>query len=95
MAGIFPIDQLRGDAHPPARPAHAPFQDEIDLQLTGDLTDVDGVVLEGEHGIAGHDVELRDLRQIGDDVLRDAGAEVILRRVAGHVAKRQDSDGNP
>ncbi len=97
MAGIFPIDQLRGDAHPPRPPAASllPGWKSTRVALTGDLTDVDGVVLEGEHGIAGHDVKLRDPRQISDDVLRDAGAEVILRRVAGHVAKRQDSDGNP
>src|SRR5262249_16013583 len=89
------VDQLCGDAHAPAGLAYAALDDISDLQSLGYLTDVDGLALEGEGGVARQHVERGDLGQVGDDVLGDAVAEVFLLRIAAHVGEREDGDGWP
>ena len=50
------------------------------------------LALEGEGGVAGDDRQRRHLRQVGDDVLGDAVAEIFLLGIAAHVDERQDAD---
>ena len=63
-----------------------------DIQLLGNLGHVDRLALEGEGGVAGDDGERGRLRQVGDDVLGDAVAEVFLLRIAAHVGEGQHGD---
>ncbi len=86
------IDQLRGDPHPVARFAHAPLEDVAHAEAFADLGNVDVLALEGERRIAGDHEELRELRQRGDDVFRDAVGEILLLGVAAHVGERQNGD---
>jgi hypothetical protein len=86
------VNQLRGDSHPPAGLAHAAFDDVADVQLFGDLGDIHRLALEGEDGVSGDDRERGDLREVRDDILRDAIAEVLLFGIAAHVDERQDSN---
>ena len=86
------LQQLRGDAHPVARLAHAAFEHVRDVQRTRDLRRRDGLALVRERRIAGRDGQRRNAAEVGDDVLGDAVAEILLLRVAAHVHERQDDD---
>src|SRR5215470_12103207 len=92
MAAVAGIDQLRRYAHTPAGLAHASFQHESDLQLTGHLPDADRLTFESEDGIAREHVERRDLGEVGYDILGDSVAEVLLLRIGAYVGEGQHSD---
>ncbi len=89
------LDQLRRDAHPVARLAHASFQDIAHAELTPDLSHIDGSALVGEARIARDHEQPFDPRQAGDDVLDHAVGEILLLRIAAHVLERQDRDRRP
>ena len=92
MAVGAPVDQLRGDAHPVVHLAHAAFEQVLHAEPRRHLVDVDVLSLVGEGGVARDDEQRRDLREIGDDVLGDAVAEIVLLRVAAHVDEGQHRD---
>jgi hypothetical protein len=87
------LDQLCRDAHAVARFAHAALENMRDIELAGDLSDIDSLRLERERRVARDDGERGHLAQIGDDVLGDAVAEIFLLRIAAHVDEREDADG--
>ncbi len=93
MAAGGPVNQLSGDPHPAAGFAHAAFQDVADAQLPGQLAHIEGLALELEGGVAGDDEQGRDLGEVGDDVLADPVAEILLLGIAAHVGERQNADG--
>ena len=66
-----------------------------DLELTGDLADIDCFSLEGECRVPRDNMQRGDLAQIGDDVFADAIAEIFLFRIAAHIRERQHTDGRP
>src|SRR5262245_51227473 len=92
MAVFGRIDQLRRDPHAPTGLTHTALYDMPNLQPLGHLTSVDRLALEGEYGGARHDVERGNLGQVGDDILGNAVAEVLLLRVAAHVGEWQHGD---
>ena len=87
------VDQLGGDPHPAAGLAHAAFEHVADAELARHLgqTSTD-LALEREGGVARDHDQRRDLRQVGDDVLADAVAEILLLGIAAHVGERQHAD---
>ena len=89
------IDQLRGDAHAAARLAHAALEHVLHLELARHLRHVDELALVHERAVARDDGQRRDLAQVGDDVLGDAVAEVLLLGIAAHVDERQHADADP
>ena len=92
VPAVLAADQLPGDPHPRAGLADAALQHEAHAELLAHLLHVDGLALVRERGVAGDDEQPRDLREVGDDVLGDAVAEVFLLGVAAHVVERQHDD---
>ncbi|MFO1059349.1 MAG: hypothetical protein U1E53_20575 [Dongiaceae bacterium] len=92
MAPRLAVDELGGDAKTGPRLPDAALQDVGDAQPTGELDNFDRLPLEGERRVARYDEDGRDPRQVGDDVLGYAVAEILLLRVAAHVGKGQDDD---
>jgi hypothetical protein len=92
---VHRVEELAGDAHAPARLAHAALQHVANTQLRADLRQVDGLPLVGEGGIAGDDQKPPPFRQRRDDVLGDAVDEISLLGVASDVVERQNGNGWP
>ena len=63
-----------------------------DVELVSHLFDVWRFAFETEGGVARDNRQRRDLGEVGDDVLADAVAEVLLLRVIAHVGERQDAE---
>ncbi len=85
-------DQLGRDAYAWTGFAHAAFEQELDAEFLADVLHLHRATLVGERGVARDDGEARDLREISDDVLGDAVAEILLLRVAAHIGEWQDRD---
>ena len=92
MRAGFGFDQLRGDAQPGARLAHAALQHVAHAEFAPDLPDVDRLALVGEARIARDHEQPLDARQAGDDVLDHPVDEIFLLRIAAHVLERQHRD---
>ena len=86
------VDELCGDPDLGTRFAHASLDNVVHAEVFADFDNVDVLTFEGERGIAGDDEELRQLRQAGDDVLRNAVGEILLFRVAAHVHEGKHGD---
>ena len=71
----------------------ASLQDISHAQFTAHVLDLDRPVLVRERRISRDHGEATDLREIGDDIVRDAIGEVLLLRVVAHVRERQHDDG--
>ena len=80
VTAVFALDELRGDAHARAGLADAAFQDESDPEILAHPLHVHRPALVDKRRIARDDEQAGDLRQVGDDVLGDAIAEIILAR---------------
>ena len=83
------LDQLRRDAHPVARFAHAAFEHVAHSQFAGDLPHVDGSAFVGGARVAGDNEQPADARERGDDLLDHAVGEIFLLRIAAQILKRQ------
>ena len=92
MAGIG-LDQLRRDADPAPRFAHAAFEDIARAQFLADLLDVDGLAFVGEGRGAGDDRKGAPAGEHRNDVLGHAVGEELLLGIAAEIHKRQDRDG--
>ena len=86
------IDQLRGDADPLRRLAHAAFEHVTHTQLATDLLHIDGPALVGKARIARDHEQPPDVAERGNDVLDDAVGEIVLLRIIAHVLERQNRD---
>src|ERR1700750_1230650 len=93
MTVIGSIDQLRGNAHATGSFANAAFEHMAHIELAGNLSHIYGFSFEGERGITRHNVQRRNVAQIGDDIFADSIAEIFLLGVATHVGERQYADG--
>src|SRR5262245_48361855 len=71
------IDQLRGNSDAVAAAPYAAFQHVADAQFASDLTHVYCSALVLEAGIARDHKELREPRQLGNDVLDDAVDQIF------------------
>ena len=87
------LDQLGGDAHSISGLSDAAFQDKPYPQVLAHLAQIHLLALVRERGGAGDHQQAGQLGKVGDDVLADAVAEIILLRVPTHVVKSQHRDG--
>ena len=93
MPAGLAVDQLCDDPDAPARLADAPLQHVAYAQLFAQLLQLHGRTLVGERRIARGHIQARDPGEVGDEILGNAVAEVLLLRIAAHVDERQDHDG--
>ena len=87
------IDQLHGDPHRVAGPAHRAFQYVRHVQGAGDVGDRHVLALERERGGTRRHLQLRNLRQQVQQVLGDAVGEIVLVLVGTHVDEGQHRNG--
>lgn len=80
-------DQLHADADPVGVPADAPLHREVHAELPPDLRDALRAALVGHgRGTGDHSELVRgDAPEVGDRLLGEAVAEVLLLRVAAEV----------
>jgi len=83
------LDQLRRDAHPVARFAHAAFEHVAHSQFARHLLHIDRLALVRKTRIAGDHEEPADAGERCDDLLDHAVGKIFLLRVAAQVLKRQ------
>src|SRR6202041_1056409 len=81
--------QLRGDAHAVAGAPDRAFQNVGGAELLADLLHRCRFVPKGEHFRAWKDFELRDFRELRDDVLGDSIAEILIFFRAALIFKVQ------
>ena len=86
MATRLAGDELRADPQAASSFANTSFQDVADVHGSGDLLGVDDLAFESERAVASHDLQRRNLRKIGDDVLGDSIAEVFLLAIVAEIA---------
>ena len=82
------IDELSSDADAVTALTNATLQEVAHTQFSPDLSDVNGPALVLEARVAGDNEQVREMRQLGDDVIRDAVGEVFLLGVAAHIRER-------
>src|SRR5204863_9952530 len=82
------IDQLRSYAYSVTRIPYAPLHHIADAERATHGRNIH-IATELETRIAGYDEERVIARQLGDDVLGDAVAEILLLGTAAQVCKRQ------
>jgi hypothetical protein len=54
---------------------------------------LDHLTLVGEHGVPSNDKQPREPGEVGNEILGHPVAEILLRRLATHVNKRQYGNG--
>ena len=86
------INQLRDDAQPIRRASNAALDDVRDTELRRDLLRALVGFLIAHHRGARDHLEASDLRELGDDVLGDTVAEVLIVCAGAHVRQRQHGD---
>ena len=92
VAAVARRDQLRGHADAIAGLAHAAFEDVRDIERLGDAADVVVFPLERKCRGPGNDSQPWNVRQFIEDFLREAIAEVLVRRIRTHIGERQHRD---
>src|SRR5688572_29625431 len=92
MATRLAGDELRADPQAASSFANTSFQDVADVHGSGDLLGVDDLAFESERAVASHDLQRRNLRKVGDDVLGDSIAEVFLLAIVAEIYEWQDAD---
>jgi hypothetical protein len=86
------LNELSGDAHAVAGPAHAAFDQIGHAELAPHLGKSGRFAAKGERRVAGDHEQGSEARQPGDDVLGNAVTEGLLR-LAAQIVERQDRDG--
>ena len=86
------LDQLRRDPHRVARLAHRAFEHVRHVQRPRDLRNRNLLALERERRRARRHLQLRNLRQQVQQLLRDAVGEVLLALVRTEIREREDGD---
>ena len=87
------VDELGDDTHAISGAPNAPLEHRRDLQPGRDLPQALLPFLQRHTRGARDHLEGADLRQLGDDVLRDPVGEVRVLRVRAQVGERQHRDG--
>jgi hypothetical protein len=86
------VDELNVDPHPVSGALHPGHKHGVDAQLGGDLGNGQRRAAVLEHGRAGNGPQRGDARQVGKQVVVDAGRKRRRLLVAGQVGKRQHRD---
>src|SRR5437762_13709552 len=94
MTATVAIDQLRIGTYARARPSDAAFEDEANVQFTRDLLHVHCNATIPERGRARPHRKEAPTRELGNDVLGDSDAEIILLLITAHVAEGEHADRN-
>ena len=89
------VDELSSDAHSVAAAAHAAFDHVIDAKVHGDLGNSYVLALVLRRRLAGHDEQIAEAGELGDDLLGHAVGEIFLFRIATEVGERQHRDPRP
>ena len=84
------LDELGCDSHAIARFAHAALDHVADPQLTPICLISTALPLNLKAEFRAMTKQLAESRQLGNDILRDAVAEILLFRIAAHVGEGQD-----
>ena len=92
MAGLR-ADKLSGDAQAISRAAQAATEDAGGVEFAADLRSGDGLVAIGQHGGSRKNLQLLDLRELGDDVFGHTIAEVFVVFAVAEIFKIEDRDG--
>ena len=87
------VDELRGDAHPVAGLPHRTLEHVRDIELLGDLADLQVLASEGERRGARDHPQFGNVRQQVQELLGDAVGKVLVVRIAAHVDEWQYNDG--
>ena len=82
MRTALGVNKLHIHLNPVGGPAHAPFEDIMDPELTAELLHVDRFALVGESGTAGDDKRSGNPRQICGQILGYTIGEILLLRVS-------------
>jgi hypothetical protein len=72
------LDQLRGDAYPPATSPDGAFEDLADAEFAADPLHVDHLALVGERAVTRDDEEPGYPRERGNDLFDHAVGEIFL-----------------
>src|SRR6266566_669379 len=86
------VDELCGDPHTITGTADRAFEYRLNTKLTADGANIDRAPLVGEARVARDHYQIRDLRQVGDDVFADSVGEILLLRIPRHVGEWQNRD---
>ena len=86
------IDQLDRDAQPLAAPTQAAAENVAGAQSSLNLLRGRGVEAEQKSGMARDHHQVAKPRQVGDDVLGDALAEMVVARIPRKIGKREHGD---
>ena len=92
MAARVRVDQLCGNANAVPGLAHPTFEHVTDAKRPRHVRDRHRPALEDERGVASDHMQVRELGQVGDDVLADTVREIVLLGITGHVGERQNGD---
>jgi hypothetical protein len=87
------IDELRRDPHAPFHFANGPFEDVSHSEVAPHVSHLHGLSLVREGRVAGDDEQLRNAGKIGNQLLGDPVAKVLLLRILAHVREGQHDDG--
>src|SRR5206468_7736306 len=86
------VDELGGNPQPFAGSTDTAFHDIGNTELARYFLYLDRLVLECEGRVAGNHEERAEARQLGNDVLGDPVAEILLFGVATYVREGQHGD---
>ena len=92
VPAIFAVNQLSRYTHARARFAHTSFQDKIHREFLPNLLHLYRFSFIGKGSVTRDDEQAGDFRQVRNDVLGDAVAEILLLGVAAHVVEWQNGD---
>src|SRR5262245_47361177 len=81
------VGELHKDADPVASATNATLQNVAYAEFSSDLAYVYRLAPVLERGIAGDDEQLGEPRQLGDDIVGNAAAEIVLALVAIEVVE--------
>src|SRR6202020_1675704 len=93
MYPVVGADQLCGDANRIARTAHAALENMRDPQGLGDFLERDGLIPEVKRRSPRDDLQILNLREQRDELLRKSVGKVALIPLLAHVEERQYRDG--
>ena len=89
----FHVAQLDVDPQPAALPLQTAVHEVADAQLGADHLGRHARLLEQEGRMARDHQKVAKPAEIGDDVCRDAIAQMGVARIAGQIGERQHGDG--